>query len=106
MAARAGFSQSGSSALEPPETMPKPRRHSKASEMSARRREADFCHKPWGSSEKINDSATQRIRFRFVLIAKVNGLEELWKDRSFACGWTHGAVARIPQITSLHSRKS
>jgi len=39
-------------------------------------------------------------------MAKVNGLEELWKDQSFVCGWTPRAVARIPQITSLHPGKS
>jgi hypothetical protein len=55
---------------------------------------------------KINYLGNERIRFRFVLMAKVNGLEELWKDRSFVCGWTPRAVARIPQITSLHPGKS
>jgi hypothetical protein len=54
---------------------------------------------------KINDLGNERIRFRFVLMAKVNGLEELWKDQSFVCGWTPRAVARIPQITSLHPGK-
>jgi hypothetical protein len=28
--------------------------------------------------EKINHCGVMRIRFRFVLMAKVNGLEELW----------------------------
>jgi hypothetical protein len=55
---------------------------------------------------KINDLGAERIRFRFVLMTKVNGLEELWKVLSFACGWTLRAVARIPQITSLHPGKS
>jgi hypothetical protein len=55
---------------------------------------------------KINYLGNGRFRFRFVLMAKVNGLEELWKDRSFVCGWTPPAVARIPQITSLHPGKS
>jgi hypothetical protein len=30
------------------------------------------------SSEKINDWGAMRIRFRFVLVTKVNGHEELW----------------------------
>jgi hypothetical protein len=57
-------------------------------------------------AQKINDLGAERIRFRFVLMTKVNGLEELWKDRSFVCGWNNRAVALIPQITSLHPGKS
>src|SRR5260370_42567538 len=41
-----------------------------------------------------------RIRFRFVLVAARSAVD----GRRFACGWASGAVAPVPQITSLHAR--
>jgi hypothetical protein len=57
------------------------------------------------SLSKINELGGMRIRFRFVLMTKVNGREELWMILRIACGWTLPPVARIPQITSLRPGK-
>ena len=53
---------------------------------------------------KINDLGEMRIRFRFVLMTKVNG-ERVVDDFEHCCGWTPAPVARIPQITSLRPGK-
>jgi len=44
-------------------------------DVAARARSADPTPNGY---EKINHCGVMRIRFRFVLMAKVNGLEELW----------------------------